>query len=77
MHTTTNIYVFYHATNFTFPIRFSLLSKHVSADALYIDTSMPFYFQFATPLPDLLAAMLVGCYGTTTKRDGNGHITPK
>ena len=77
MHTTTNIYVLYHATNFTFLLHFSLLSKHVSADALYIDTTTPFYFQTATPLPDLPAAMLVGCYGTTTKRDGNGHITPK
>ena len=53
MHTTTNIYVHYHTTNFTFLLHFSLLFKHVSLDALYIDTSTPFYFRTATPLPDL------------------------
>lgn len=51
MHTTTNIYVYYHATNFTFLLHFYPLSRRVSLDALYIDTQTPFYFRFATLLP--------------------------
>lgn len=56
MHTTTNIYVYYQATNFTFLLHFYLLFKRFSLDTLYIDTQTLFYFQSATPLPhaDLL-----------------------
>lgn len=63
MHTTTNIYVYYQATNFTFLLHFYLLFKRFSLDTLYIDTQTLFYFQSATPLPHADAG---ACYKRAT-----------